>query len=177
MLGVRVPSGVPKQKVILSDDLLFWVSAAEGRLHPSEIKMLGGNEFRLRQGFRLWRKRLYAAKAAPARRPVVWCFYTFSRFQNIDFNRPIQNKRTSALQMSFYFGFRRPKGGSSLWVFHARGGGAAPVPRFSPAVKTFVRRTRAAAQKGRSSAMVPSIQNIDFNRPFQNKRACCKIEF
>ena len=157
--------------------LSFWVPRAVGPLHPPVIQMLGGNEFRLRQGFRLWRKRLYAAKAAPARRPVVWCFYTFSRFQNIDFNRPIQNKRTSALQMSFYFGFRRPKGGSSLWVFHARGGRAAPVPRFSPAVKTFVRRTRAAAQKGRSSAMVPSIQNIDFNRPFQNKRACCKIEF
>ena len=26
-----------------------------------------------------------------------------------------QNKRTSALQMSFYFEFRRPKGGSPLW--------------------------------------------------------------
>ena len=31
--------------------LLFWVPAARGGLHPSVISMLGGNEFRLRQGF------------------------------------------------------------------------------------------------------------------------------
>ena len=36
-------------------------------------------------------------------------------------------------------------------------------------------RPRRAA--GRFSYNGPSIQNIDFNRPFQNKRACCKIEF
>ena len=39
-----------------------------------------------------------------------------------------QNKRTSALQMSFYFEFRRPKGGSTLRAFNARGGRAAPLP-------------------------------------------------
>ena len=38
-------------------------------------------------------KRSYGAKAPPARRPVGWFSYTFSRFQNIDFNRPFQNKR------------------------------------------------------------------------------------
>ena len=47
------------------DVLSFWVSAAFGRLHPSVIQMLGGSEFRLRQGFRLWRKRLYGALAPP----------------------------------------------------------------------------------------------------------------
>ena len=39
-----------------------------------------------------------------------------------------QNKRTSALQMSFYFEFRRPKVGSTLRDFNARGGRAAPLP-------------------------------------------------
>ena len=52
--------------------LSFWVPRAVGPLHPPWIRMHGGNEFRLRQGFRLWRKRLYAAKAALARRPVKW---------------------------------------------------------------------------------------------------------
>ena len=51
--------------------------------------------------------------------------------------------------MSFCFGFRRPKGGSTLRDLNAQGGKAALPPRFSPAVKTLVRRTRAAAQKGR----------------------------
>ena len=38
-------------------------------------------------------KRSYGAKAPPARRPVGWFTYTFSKFQNIDFNRPLQNKK------------------------------------------------------------------------------------
>ena len=33
-------------------------------------------------------------------------------------------------------------------------GRAAPAPRFSPAVKTLVRRTRAAAQKGRLAVLL-----------------------
>ena len=47
--------------------------------------------------------------------------------------------------MSFCFGFRRPKGGSTLWYLNAQVGKAILVPRFSPAVKTLVRRTRAEA--------------------------------
>ena len=31
--------------------LSFWVSPSGGRLHPSVLNLLGGNEFRLRQGF------------------------------------------------------------------------------------------------------------------------------
>ena len=38
------------------------------------------------------------------------------------------NKRTSALQMSFYFGFRRSKGGSTLRTFNARDSRTAPLP-------------------------------------------------
>ena len=78
----------------------------------------------------------------------------FPPLRNIDFNRPFQNKRTSAKQMSFYFGFRRPKSGSTFRDFHARGGRTAPAPRFSPAAKTLVRRTRAAAQKGRLAVLL-----------------------
>ena len=44
---------------------LFGVSPPKGRLHPPVITMLGGNEFRLRQGFGLRPKRLYGAKAPP----------------------------------------------------------------------------------------------------------------
>ena len=49
----------------------------------------------------------------------------------------------------FLFGFRRSKRGPTIRDFHARGGRAVPAPRFSPSAKTLVRRTRAAAQKGR----------------------------
>ena len=66
----------------------------------------------------------------------------------------LQNKRTSAKQMSFYSGFRRPKGGSTLRDFNARGGRSAPAPRFSPAAKTLVRRTCAAVQKGRLAVLL-----------------------
>ena len=45
--------------------LSFWVPPPGGRLHPSVIKMLGASELPLRQGFRLWRKRLYGANAPP----------------------------------------------------------------------------------------------------------------
>ena len=47
--------------------------------------------------------------------------------------------------MSFCFGFRRPKGGSTLWYLNAQVDKAILVPRFLPAVKTLVRRTRAEA--------------------------------
>ena len=36
-----------------------------------------------------------------------------SLLRNVDFNRPFQSRRTS-FRMSFCFGFRRPKGGSTL---------------------------------------------------------------
>ena len=50
--------------------LLFWAPPPRGRLHPSVIEMLGGNEFRLRQGFGRRPKRLYGAKAPRPRRAV-----------------------------------------------------------------------------------------------------------
>ena len=64
--------------------------------------MLGGNEFRLRQGFGLRPKHLHGAKAPPARRPVGDSLAAILLIQNIDFARP------------FLFGFRRPEGGSTL---------------------------------------------------------------
>ena len=45
----------------------FWVPAAFGRLHPSVIQMLGGNEFRLRQGF-AFGKTLVRRKRAAAQK-------------------------------------------------------------------------------------------------------------
>lgn len=46
----------------------------------------------------------------------------------IFFGNKTQNKRTSAKQMSFYFGFRRSKGGSTLRAFNARDSRTAPLP-------------------------------------------------
>ena len=77
--------------------------------------------------------------------------------------------------MSFYFRFRRPKGGSTLRDFHVRDGRAAPASRFSPAAKTLVRRTHAAAQKDRLAVFLqrsrPSKISIlaAFFSPFSNQ--------
>ena len=158
--------------------LSFWVPRAVGPLHPPVIQMLGGNEFRLRQGFRLWRKRLYAAKAAPARRPVVWCSYTFSRFQNIDFNRPIQKERHDQ-RSCLSFWVPAAKGGWNPSGFQCSG------RRSHPCAKVLAYGQNACAAHSRrgpegpfssSSAAVPPIQNIDFNRPF-HKRNLLLIEF
>ena len=47
---------------------VFWVPPPAGRLHPSELHMLGASESPLRQGFALRAKRLCGADAPPARR-------------------------------------------------------------------------------------------------------------
>ena len=45
----------------------FWVPPPGGRLHSSELHMLGASKSPLRQGFALWAKRLCGADAPPAR--------------------------------------------------------------------------------------------------------------
>ena len=44
---------------------LFWVPAAFGRLHPPVIQMLGGSEFRLRQGFACGKTLVRRRRTAP----------------------------------------------------------------------------------------------------------------
>ena len=73
----------PKKK----DALKFGVSAAKGRLHPSIFQCSAEVNSACAEVLPA-AKRSYGALAPPARRPVVWFSYTFSRFQNIDFNRP-----------------------------------------------------------------------------------------
>ena len=60
-------------------------------------------------------------------------------------------QKATAKAVAFCFGTHCPKGGSTLRYSNARGGRAAPAPRFLPAVKTLVRRTHAVGQKGRWS--------------------------
>ena len=94
----------------------FLGSGRRRRPPPSGISMLGAAKPPLRQGFLLRRKRLCGALAPRPRRAVGWFSYTFSRFQNIDFNRPFQNKRQLRKQLPFVFllcgknkgGCRRP---------------------------------------------------------------------
>ena len=75
------------------------------------------------------------------------------------------------------FGFRRPQGGSALRDFNARGGRAAPAPRFClrQNARTAHPRRRPEGRFGGSSATVPSIQNIHFNRP-SHKKGICKAD-
>ena len=60
-------------------------------------------------------------------------------------------QKATAFAVAFCFGAHCPKGGSTLRYSNARGGRAAPAPRFLPAVKTLVQRTHAVGQKGRWS--------------------------
>ena len=65
------PASCTKKKDICFQQMSFFLgSGRRRRPSPFGIKMLSGSKFRLRQGFRLRRKRLYGAKAPPARRPV-----------------------------------------------------------------------------------------------------------
>ena len=64
------------------------------------------------------------------------------------------HKKGHDVSRVLFCGLRGPKARSALRDFNARGGRAAPAPRFSPAVKTLVRRTCAAAQKGRLAVLL-----------------------
>ena len=63
-------------------------------------------------------------------------------------------KKDMTFSHVFLFGFRPPEAASTLWYLSARRKSIPPAPRFSPAAKTLVRRTRAAAQKGRLAALL-----------------------
>ena len=72
------------------------------------IQMLGGNEFRLRQGFRLRRKRLYAAKAAPARRPVGQSSIYWGNFKISILTVPSRSAPDEPLRFVWRFFFHCP---------------------------------------------------------------------
>ena len=107
-LRVSFLSTLPKKKDTLKACLSFWASRAEGPLHPLVIQMLGGNEFRLRQGFRLRRKRLYAAKAAPARRPVGQSSIYWGNFKISILTVPSKRAPDEPLRFVWRFFFHCP---------------------------------------------------------------------
>ena len=107
-LRVSFLSTLPKKKDTLKACLSFWASRAEGPLHPLVIQMLGGNEFRLRQGFRLRRKRLYAAKAAPARRPVGQSSIYWGNFKISILTVPSRSAPDEPLRFVWRFFFHCP---------------------------------------------------------------------
>lgn len=71
-----------------------------------------------------------------------------------------------SVAMSFCFGFRRPKGGSILRNLNAQGYKASPA-QFPACGREFTHHSARGPEgpSGDSPATVPSIQNIDFNRP------------
>ena len=127
--------------------LLFWVPAAEGGLHPSVFECSGR---RSRPCAKVFPCGENTCTAHPRRQPegrVSAGLFTYRELEHIQIVVTSQNKRQLLLQLPFILGSGRPKAASTLRYLNARGGGAAPAPRFSPAVKTLVRRTRAAGQK------------------------------
>ena len=72
-------------------------------------------------------------------------------------------QEATAFAVAFCFGAHCPKGGSTLWDSNARGGRAAPAPRFLPAVKTArTAHSRRRPEGPLEPATLSSIQNIDF---------------
>ena len=132
--------------------LLFWVPAAEGGLHPSVFECSGRRSRPSAKVFAYGKNACTAHSRRGPEGPLGDSPTTVPSIQNIDFYRPFQNER-SFFRMSFHFGFRPPKAASTLRYLNAQGGGAALPPRFLPTAKTLVRRTRAAAQKGRRALL------------------------
>ena len=66
-----IPYGQDKKKDTPKSVSFFLVTAAQGRLHPSEIQMLGVGKAAPAQFFAALR--IYAALAARPRRAVFWC--------------------------------------------------------------------------------------------------------
>ena len=80
---VRSPSSPPKRKTRRRSCLSFWVPPPSGRLHPSVIQMLGGNEFRLRRGFACGKTLVRRKSAAPpCGVPHSLGIYTVSMFHH-----------------------------------------------------------------------------------------------
>ena len=72
-------------------------------------------------------------------------------------------QEATAFAVAFCFGTHCPKGGSTLRDSNARGGRAAPAPRFLPAVKTArTAHSRRRPEGPLEPATLSSIQNIDF---------------
>ena len=84
------------------------------------------------------------------------------------------HKKGHDVSRVLFCGLRGPKARSALRDFNAQGGRAAPAPRFclGQNARTAHPRRRPEGRLGGSSATVPSIQNIHFNRPFHKKGIC-----
>ena len=131
----------------------FGFRPPKGGLHPSVFECSGRRSRPSAKVFACGQKRLYGALAPRAQKGRWEILLPRSRQSKISiFYRPFQNER-SFFRMSFHFGFRPPEAASTLRYLNAQGGGAALPPRFLPAAKTLVRRTRAAAQKGRRALL------------------------
>src|SRR5699024_8904924 len=124
-----------------------WVPAAGGGLHPSIFECSGRQSRPSAKVFACGKNACTAHSRRGPEGPSGDSPTTVPLIQNIDFNRPFQNDR-SFFRMSFHFGFRPPEAASTLRYLNAQGGEGTLPPRFLPAAKTLVRRTRAAAQKG-----------------------------
>ena len=103
-LWVRFPPLAPEQKVIRKDDLLFWVPAAKGRLHPSEIKMHGANELPLRRGFACGKTLVRRKCAAGQKAGCSGCMQSFRNFKiSILTTLPSSSQATYRLRRAFSF--------------------------------------------------------------------------
>ena len=93
-----------KQKVIRKDDLLFWVPAAEGRLHPTVIEMLGRSEFALRRGFASGKTLVRRKGAAGQKAGCSGCIQSFRNFKiSILTTLPSSSQATYRLRRAFSF--------------------------------------------------------------------------
>ena len=115
--------------------------------------MLGVGKAVPAQFFADMQLRIYSANAPPAKRSIGYFSSKIANNLRGFELLPLAKKKDMTFGHVFLFGFQPPKAASTLRYLNAQGGGAAPPPRFLPAAKTLVRRTRAAAQKGRRALL------------------------
>ena len=145
-------------------------SAAQRAAPPFGITMLRAAKPPLRRGFACGKTLVRSTRAAGQKAGgVQFCLlvrnFKISKLSGYD------TKRDICFADVLFCGFRRPQGGSTLRDFNARGGRAAPAPRFClrQNARTAHPRRRPEGRWGNSPATVLSIPNIDFNRPFYKK--------
>ena len=101
---------------------MFWVPPPTGRLHPSETAMLGGSEFRLRQGFTGGKPLVRRICAAAQKGRLLqigigsplMLLLLLSKSQPLTLGCDLVWVQPWKLRRLYWFGFRRPQGGFTL---------------------------------------------------------------
>ena len=129
MLGVRVPSGVPKQKDILSDVLLFWVPPPKRAAPPFGIRMLGGGKAAPKPRFWPAAKTLVRRKSAAGQKAGRAAFLLTTLKLKISILTAPSKKKDTTYVVSFFLASAGRWPAPPFGISNARLKRTLPLPR------------------------------------------------